>query len=317
MPSLSIVMPVFNAQRYLSAAVASMSAQTWTDWEMVCIDDGSTDESGRLLAQFAQHDQRIRVLRQSNQGIVGALNSGLAEARGQLIARMDADDIAMPDRLALQVAYLQAHPDCVACGGAILKIDADSDPLGVDRLPEDHAAIEASLLRRRTGMYHPTVLFRAQAVRAIGGYRPEHQHVEDHDLWLRLASSGRLANLADIVLCYRLHAESICWQRASTQRQRMNTVLEEAYAARGMELPAELRASQSQHRSAGGPGKWARMAAKGYAPRTALKHLGKLWREPASLPYRLRMTSETVLRIAASLPALPRHRLPQVPRLGA
>ncbi|MCC6512112.1 MAG: glycosyltransferase [Pirellulaceae bacterium] len=313
-PRVSILMPIYNAQRYLSAALESMVAQSFTDWEMICIDDGSSDGSSDILRRWALKDQRLRVISQENQGIARTLNHGLTLARAPLVARMDADDISMPERLAIQVAFLDQHADHVAVGGSILKIDDESDRLGVDHLPAEHSAIEQALLRRQTGMFHPTVLMRKRIVQAVGGYRRQHEPADDHDLWLRLAQRGRLANLQEVVLCYRLHASSLCWQRSATQRDNMNRILEEAYAARGLSMPAELVLSSDIVRSPGGPGKWARMAAKGYAPRTALKHLRKLWQEPVGNGYRMRMTLETLMRIACSLPKLPSRHLPVVPK---
>jgi hypothetical protein len=220
----------------------------------------------------------------------------------------------MPDRLERQVAFMRDHPEHVAVGGAILKIDADSDPLGIERLQTEHEDIEHALLHRRTGMFHPTTLIRASALSAVGGYRSEYEWVEDHDLWLRLAQRGRLANLSEVVLCYRLHAGSICWQRAATQRERMNQLLSQAYAARGLAPPPAVILSADSGRSAAGPGKWARMAARGRAPRTALNHLWRLWQEPGAMGYRLRMTAETLARLLFSLPSLPGHRIPAVPK---
>lgn len=313
-PLVSIVIPVYNAARYVKPALESMLAQTFTDWEMICINDGSSDATGEILAQFASREPRIRVFSQENRGVTATLNRGLSLAQGPLVARMDADDIAMPERLTKQLAFFEKHPRCVAVGGAILKIDTDADRLGVDRLPTDHEEIEAALLERRTGLFHPTVVYRLSAVQAVGGYRPEHLAVEDHDLWLRLAQYGRLANLEDVLLCYRLHPSSACWQRASAQRENMNNVLAQAYAARGLAMPVHLQLAPTVVRSPGGPGKWARMAARGYAPRTALKHLIRLWREPAAAGYRVRMTLETLTRIAVSLPRLPLQTMPAVPK---
>lgn len=313
-PLVSILLPVFNAERYLPAALGSMLAQSFDDWEMICINDGSRDGSRQILDSLAERDARVRVVHQENQGLVRTLNRGIALAGGSLVCRMDADDIAMPERLRLQVDFLRGRPGHVAVGGAILKIDADSDPLGVERLPREHDEIEAALLHRKTGLFHPTALIRASALSAVGGYREEYEWVEDHDLWLRLAQRGRLGNLNDLVLCYRLHAGSICWQRAALQRERMTRLLREAYAHRGLTPPPEILLEAVSGRSPAGPGKWARMAAKGFAPRTALKHLRRLWCEPSALTYRLRMTFETLARVALSLPRLPLERVPAVPK---
>ncbi len=312
-PLVSIVIPAFNAERFLRPAIESMICQTFSDWEMICLNDGSRDSTGQMLDGFAANDPRIRVIHQENQGVTRTLNRGLSLARGPLIARMDADDIAMANRLTLQAKFLADHPNHVAVGGAILKIDTDSDRLGIDRLPTEHSDIEAALLKRDTGLFHPTVMMRAAAVEAVGGYRPEHLAVEDHDLWLRLAQFGRLGNLNEVLLCYRLHPASACWQKAAAQRENMNHVLAEAYAARGQQMPEHLRLSPAVVRSPAGPGKWARMAARGRVPRTAFKHLVRLWREPATAGYRMRMTAETLTRIALSLPSLPLQTLPRVP----
>jgi glycosyltransferase involved in cell wall biosynthesis len=312
-PLISIVIPIHNTEEYLRSAVKSMFAQSFTDWEMICINDGSTDRSGQILDEMAELEPRLRVVHRENQGLVRSLNFGISLARAPLICRMDGDDISMPDRLERQVAFMRQHPQHVAVGGSILKIDGDSDPLGIDRPPREHSDIERALLARQTGMFHPTTLIRASALSAIGNYRLEHEWVEDHDLWLRLSQRGRLANLDDVVLCYRLHAKSICWQRAVTQRERMNRLLSEAYAVRDLPMPASLLLQTQSHRSAAGPGKWARMAAKGFAPRTALKHLRRLWREPAALNYRLRMTAETLARLMVTIPQLPLKRVPAVP----
>ncbi len=254
-PKVSILLPIYNAERFVEAALRSMMTQTYQDWEMICVNDGSRDTSGAIADRLANEDSRIRVVHQTNCGLVRSLNRGIDMVRGPYVARMDADDIAMPDRLAQQVAYLDSQSQCVAVGGAILKIDVDSDPLGIDRLPQQHMDIERALLERRTGLFHPTTMLRTDALRSVGGYRPQYEMVEDHDLWLRLAERGQLANLSSVVLCYRLHAGSICWQRASRQRTLMNQLLEETYAKRGLVMPQDLLRSED-----GGvarrPGKW-------------------------------------------------------------
>lgn len=310
-PLVSVVMPVYNAGRFLSVAVNSIVEQTFRDWEMICVNDGSTDGSGKLLDHFALKDNRIRVVHQPNTGIVGALNRGCELARGPLICRMDSDDISIPERMEKQLAFLRRSPHCVAVGGSILEIDTDGDPLCCSRLPQGHADIEQNLLNRRTGLYHPTTMIRTEALRAVGGYRIEYQWVEDHDLWLRLAQRGQLANLNEVVLCYRQHSSSVCWQRSSQQRELMNRLLREAYANRGLELPPQLLLTEGTTRSAAGPGKWARAAAKGGFPRSVAKHLRKLAQSPeSSRSYFLRMTLESTLRLCTGYPKRLIHQEP-------
>lgn len=317
-PVISIVLPVYNAGPYLIDSLASMVEQSYQEWELICINDGSTDSSPDVLNWFATQDPRIRVLHQSNRGLVDALNRGWQEAKAPLIARMDHDDISLPHRLAKQLDYLRNAPDCVALGGAILEIDSDSSPLGVERLPSMHAEICDNLLHRHTGLYHPTVIIRTEALRAVGGYREEHQWVEDHDLWLRLGLRGKLANIPDVVLCYRQHASSICWQRSQARRIRMNEVLKEAYQARGLALPSELLADTQILRSPAGPGKWARVAAKGGHPLVAFKHLRQLWKDSGWRIYSLRMSIEVLMRSALGLGRrLVTHSPHRIPDFGS
>lgn len=297
-------MPVYNAGDYLIDAVASIIQQDMGDWELICINDGSTDTSGQTLERFAALDPRIRVLHQSNQGIVDALNAGCAMARAPLLCRMDCDDLAMPTRLSLQTQFLQKNPKCCVVGGAILEMDSDGDRLGVSRLPTAHNAIVDNLLHRKTGHFHPTTMIRAAALRAVDGYRKQYQWIEDHDLWLRLAGRAELANLHDVVLCYRQHASSVCWQRSEQQRELMNQLLTEAYRVRNLELPSGLLSSNLTMRTKAGPGKWARAAAKGGFPKTAYKHLRLLLNSGSPVAYKTRMTLETLLRIGLSLPSL-------------
>jgi glycosyltransferase involved in cell wall biosynthesis len=164
-PLISVVMPVYDAGEYLVDAVASIVEQTLDDWELIAVDDGSQDGSGEILEWFALQDARIRVIGQANAGIVAALNRGCAAARGPLIARMDADDVAFPQRLARQAEFMRRHPECVVVGSSILEMDAESDPLGRSWLPTEHAEILDNLLNRRTGHFHPTTMYRAGSLR--------------------------------------------------------------------------------------------------------------------------------------------------------
>ena len=123
-PAVSVLMPVYNAQRYVAEAVQSILTQTMGDFEFIIIDDGSTDDSTRILRDWAQRDSRIRLVSRPNTGLCVALNEGLAMANGRYIARMDADDISLPQRFALQLEYLKTHEKLVCIGGSFLLIDA-------------------------------------------------------------------------------------------------------------------------------------------------------------------------------------------------
>ena len=211
---VSVVIPVYNAARFLSTAIDSILSQTYCDFELIAVDDGSTDPSGDILEDCAARDSRIKVISRRNTGIVGALNDGIAAAHGDLIARMDADDISLPHRLEKQVAYLAVHPECVAVGTDVLYTDPEGAPLVRHHPAETHDGIMEQLLNGNGGaLIHPTVTVRRRSLEEAGGYRARYQWIEDLDLYLRLSDRGRLANLPEVHLHYRQHLQSVNYTR--------------------------------------------------------------------------------------------------------
>jgi glycosyltransferase involved in cell wall biosynthesis len=203
-PAISVLMPVYDAGRFLAPAVESILAQTFSDFELIAIDDGSVDDSGQVLAAFAASDTRIRVFGQENRGIVATLNRALELARAPLVARMDADDLSRPDRFAKQVAYLREHPEIAVLSGAMDLIDANGTYLRTDVFPTAPDAIKREL-PDRCCICHPAVMARTLTLRSVGGYRLNAEHAEDYDLWLRVSEVGEIANLPDVLLSYRMH----------------------------------------------------------------------------------------------------------------
>ena len=196
LPSISVVMPVFNGACICRQTLASLRWQTFTDWEAVCVNDGSTDESLAILRQFAAADSRFRIIDRPNQGIVAALNAGVLAARADWIARIDSDDVATPERLATQWQFVQQHPDVVVVGSCMLFTDPDGFPLSTECYATDHEGIEHALLTGSAGSFgHPSVLIRRDKIMEAGLYRPEFEWVEDIDLWLRMIPLGRVANI--------------------------------------------------------------------------------------------------------------------------
>jgi glycosyltransferase involved in cell wall biosynthesis len=241
-PTVSVIMPAYNAKRYVAQTIRSVLAQTFRDFEFIVVDDGSTDDTLPILNRFAAEDARIVIISRPNTGIVGALNDGIAKARGELLARMDADDVCLPERFAKQVAYLREHPQCVAVGTFVETIDPYDSVL--DRLVHEteHEGIDKELLTGRGfAMVHPTVMMRADAVRRVGGYRKQWQHSEDLDLFLRLAEIGKLHNLPEYLLQYRMHYESANHLRHEEQRSIKHNLMAEAYARRGVSMPADMQ----------------------------------------------------------------------------
>lgn len=241
-PLISVVLPVFNAARYLPAALASLAAQTCSDFEIIAVDDGSTDSSPAILQACARADRRVRVLTRGNRGIVAALNAGLAAATGEWIARMDADDVALPARFATQLAHLRSHAGCIAVGADVWYTDPEGRPLVRHRPPAGHDGIVTQLLAGNGGaMIHPTLMLRRAELAALGGYRPEFEFVEDLELYLRLAQRGRLANLPSAQLHYRQHGASVNRTRGTREALRHAAVNPHRAAAGLGPLPPDAR----------------------------------------------------------------------------
>lgn len=203
-PRVSVVMPVRNGAPYVARAIDSILAQTFTDFEFVIVDDGSTDSTPELLQRYQAADSRVRVDRREKAGLVASLNRGCGQARGAYLARMDADDIAFRDRFTRQVEFLDRHPQVAVVGSAVVRIDAAGREIKRNVCPTSHAEI-VQALREYTCFTHPTVMLRAAALAAVGGYREAYARAQDYDLWLRLSERYELANLPDPLLYYRVY----------------------------------------------------------------------------------------------------------------
>ena len=283
-PLVSVILPAYNAARYVGTAVGSILAQSFDDFELIVLDDGSSDETLHMVQDLAIRDARIRVVSRANLGLVATLNELVGLARGKFIARMDADDISHPDRLRLQIEYLQSHPECVALGTRALYIDPDGLPIHelVDCF--SHEQIEQVLLRPEIGVLHPTVMMRRAEVVRIGGYRSEYRHAEDLDLFLRLGEAGKLANLPQVLLWYRVHLSSVSHANTVEQKQSARRAVRDALDRRqvsavGPTVADELSAPETidgLHR------KWAWWALSARNIATARKHaLRALLRAPS------------------------------------
>jgi hypothetical protein len=197
-------MPVYNAETYLAEAVESILAQTLSDIELVAVDDASQDDSRAMLERFAQDDERVRMFtNDENLGVAASRNLGWRSARALYIAVLDADDIALPDRLARQVSFLDANPAVAAVGGAVIGIDSSGRRLGMIRFPVHDRAIQSTLPRRNC-FGHSAMTMRRSALEAVGGYAFRGR-AEDYALWLRLAERFALANLPEPVTLHRFH----------------------------------------------------------------------------------------------------------------
>lgn len=207
-PPISVIMPVRDGARWLGEAIASIQDQTLSDFELIIVDDGSADETPRIIGEHAKTDPRIRAMRQERLGLVAALNRGLAESRGWLIARLDADDRAHPQRLQRQSEYLERHPEIGLLGTWADKIDEQGSVTGSLK-PTTQPDELAALLTRTNPFLHSSIMLRKSLLQDVGFYRPAFQGAEDYDLWLRLSEVTKIANLPECLLQYRVHPASV------------------------------------------------------------------------------------------------------------
>jgi len=214
-PQVTVLLAVYNGERYLGEALDSLLAQSLSEFELLVVDDGSEDTTPRILADYAAGDGRIRVeTRPRNEGLIAALNFGLEQARGALVARLDADDRACPERLALQVDYLARHPAVAVVGGAARLVGRGRSRIAHRPLEPDAVRVA---LERENALIHPSVMFRREAVLALGGYRDVALQAEDYDLWLRVSERHDLANLAETLIEYRFHDEQVSLTKRAQQ----------------------------------------------------------------------------------------------------
>jgi len=226
---VTVLMPAYNAEAHVEEAVDSVLAQSFGDLELLVVDDGSTDGTAERVK--AVNDPRLRVLRRDRAGVVGALNAGLDAARGELLARLDADDVMVGDRLARQVAFLDRRPDIVACG---TDYEMFGTVQGRVRMPRTPAACRARLLFG-TCVAHGTVMLRLGTLRREGlSYRPEYAYAEDFKLFSELRRRGSLANLPFVGLRYRQHPGQVSTANAAAQRAVATTVIRENLAEAGV-----------------------------------------------------------------------------------
>lgn len=209
MALIDVLIPAFNVATTLREAVDSIRAQTMQDLRIIVVDDGSTDDTPRMLAAMADEDERILVVTRANGGIVDALNDGLRRCSAPYVARFDADDVSYPDRLERQLAFMEASPECVAVGGAVEHMDEAGAPLtGLPQSGDPMLADAAKAPALEPYIVHPFAMIRRSALEAVGGYRHA-PNCEDSDLYWRLMEHGRLVNLPAVLGRYRVHTASI------------------------------------------------------------------------------------------------------------
>lgn len=245
-PAVSVVMSVYNGAATLDEAINSIRQQTFTAFEFIVIDDGSTDATPSILARHAAADPRVRVVAQANRGLTRSLNRGVSLARAPLIARQDADDISLPDRLAHQVTHLAERPDVLLLGAASI----ERNRAGADHASQPDASSLARTVYLHNPFAHTSVMFRKATFDALGGYDESFDTSQDFELWMRFAEQGAIDMLTEVLVIRRQQPNSISSRKRVRQyRNGLRARMMHPHAGR---LPA-IAASAYQVLSNGAP----------------------------------------------------------------
>jgi glycosyltransferase involved in cell wall biosynthesis len=237
-PLVSVLMPVYNAESYLAEAIESILKQTFTDFEFIIVDDGSSDGSLSILQEFAQKDARIRLISKENKGISQSRNQLLDLAQGKYLAWMDSDDISLPNRFELMVSWLTANPDHIALGCKTIFIDSEGCNICIWDAPSDHSGIDSWHISGKGGaIVFPSSLMLRETVMLVDGFDEKLTGAEDLDLFLRLAEKGKIANVDTVLYKYRQHTKSISHTHDQIIRQDNFNAVSRACSRRGLPAP--------------------------------------------------------------------------------
>lgn len=283
----SVILPIYNADKYLTEAIESILNQTWKDFEVLLLNDGSTDKSEAIIDEFCKKDARCKKFSWPNKGLVPTLNQGIKEARSDLLIRMDADDICEPTRFEKQFDFLKNNPDHVAVGSNVMLIDDVGLPIiSIAQFFDHHQLDRHNLLGLGSALVHPSVMMRKKAVIDVGGYDARYKHAEDLDLFLKLAEIGKLANINESLLYYRQHLTSIGYTKRFDQHNACIKAVKSAQSRRGIkhELHQKPPSSSDIQNINQIYRKWAWWSLKGKNRKTARKYAIKAF---ISAPYKL------------------------------
>ncbi|MFL5885217.1 MAG: glycosyltransferase [Thermoleophilaceae bacterium] len=242
----TFLMSTYNAGPYLRPALDSILAQTVEDWRLIAVDDGSSDGTRDVLAEYGSNDTRVRVeLFEQNRGQTAALNHGLSLVETEWVARLDQDDLAAPERVERQLAYLEAHPDVVAVGSWCDYVDDSGHKIGEFHPPSEPDEVLRQLYSRleHNPLAHSAMTYRADDARAVGGYPTDLSYAQDTALWLLLAARGRIANVPEPLVRIRTHSGQTSVNPDTNRRQMSETLVATDDLPRTLGLEgADLRA---------------------------------------------------------------------------
>jgi glycosyltransferase involved in cell wall biosynthesis len=222
-PKISVLMPIYKDHRFLDQAIESILSQTYKDFELIIICDDPDEDIFRILNSYQKKDNRIKIFYQNRLGLIASLNLGCMLSKGQYIARMDADDICLPNRLKTQLDFFESHPEIGIAGTWIQQIDEKGHYIRDIQFPTSHNAIRFELIFSDC-IAHPTVMMRKE-IAEILGYRHDASLCEDYDLWARACLRTKIANMSEVLLKYRIHDQNV-----SRQNLCNNTIPEIRYA---------------------------------------------------------------------------------------
>ena len=234
-PRVSVVMPIYNGAAYLAESIETVLAQTMPDFELILVDDGSTDATPEIIARYAARDARIVPLAKANSGISDTLNQGLAAARAEWIARLDSDDLMLPERLARQLAFVEADPELVAAGSYYELVDTAGRSRGSRMpLPRTRAELAGFLAAREPlSFLHPSMIYRRSAAIELGGYEKAAEPAEDVALFSRMLATGApILIQPEVLLRYRVHPDAVSSRNATRQFMSVCWIYHNFYAVR-------------------------------------------------------------------------------------
>jgi glycosyltransferase involved in cell wall biosynthesis len=250
---ISVVMPAYNAATFISQAIESVLVQTWRNFELIVIDDGSTDNTLEITEKFAAQDARVRVYTQSNLGFAPTLHRGIDLANNEWIFRMDADDLMRPNRMERQLAFIAEHPELAVASSLVRHIDSNNRVIGKDSSGLlTHEAVDRLVSANKLiGFSHPAAAFRKSAVLAVGGYRKQFWPAEDLDLWNRLVENGyKVLVQPEYLLDYRMHGNSATISGARMTRTKVRWLKDCMLRRRAGKPELDLKSFLASQRSA-------------------------------------------------------------------
>jgi glycosyltransferase involved in cell wall biosynthesis len=305
---LSVVIAVRNGAAYLAESLRSVLNQDGPPFEVVVVDDGSTDATPTILAELSHGDARLRIVTQETQGFTRALSQAIRHASGELLARHDADDLSLPGRFGRQYDLMRAHPRLAAVGTAADVIDEGGSPVG--RLPASHGpdAVRRGLRTLRATPVHGSMMIRREALEAIGGYRDALPAAQDYDLWLRLSERFDLDNVPEVLYRWRISPGGVYGRRRAEQLQYAGIALAFAWERERFghdsyplleECQGNLGEFASRYQLAGPlEGLWGELLYRGLNnPGLARTHLWRAARAGSFAPKTIGLLAWSVLRL--------------------